>query len=145
MEWVTRAQVHVDRAACAWLIRRFVDPDARFSFVAAPTGRPAGATPFDMRGVALGHHGGRCSFETALIHFGLTADPALEEIGHIVHEADLADEQYDAPTAPGLDVLIRGLSMITRSDQETLTITDRLFDALYEHTRHRLLSGGAPL
>jgi hypothetical protein len=145
MDWVTRAQVHVDRAACAWLIKRFVDPAARFSFVADPADAPAGATPFDMRGAALGHHGGRCSFETALIHFRLTADPALEEIGHIVHEADLADEHYDAPAAPGLDVLIRGLSMTTTGDEETLAITDRLFDALYAHTRQRLLSGGAPL
>ena len=100
MKWATRPGVHVDRAACAWLIRRFIDPAAEFVFPADPAAIPADATPFDMRGAALGHHHGRCSFETALAAFGLDADPALEEIGRIVHEADLADERYDAPAAP---------------------------------------------
>ena len=101
MRWPTRPGVHVDRAACAWLIRRFVDLDAEFIFAADPGAVPAGITPFDMRGAALGHHQGRCSFETALTAFDLTTDPALEEIGRIVHEADLADERYDAPAGPG--------------------------------------------
>ena len=144
MKWATRPGVHVDRAACAWLIRRFVDPDAEFVFAAAPAALPAGATPFDMRGAALGHHRGRCSFETALVSFGLEADPALEEIGRIVHEADLADERYDAPAAAGLDVLIRGLTLTSGSDPDTLTITDRLFDGLYEHTRRQLITGRPP-
>jgi len=135
MKWATRPGIHVDRAACAWLIRRFIDPDADFVFPDDPAAVPAGATPFDMRGAALGHHQGRCSFETALEAFGLTTDPALEEIGHIVHEADLADESYDTPTAPGLDVLIRGLTLTSGSDHDTLT--GWLFDGLYEHSRRR--------
>jgi hypothetical protein len=144
MKWATRPGVHVDRAACAWLIRRFIDPDAEFVFAADPGAIPADATPFDMRGAALGHHQGRCSFETALASFGLDADPTLEEIGHIVHEADLADERYDAPTAAGLDVLIRGLTLSSESDHGTLAITDRLFDGLYEHTRRQLMTGRPP-
>jgi hypothetical protein len=144
MKWATRPGIHVDRAACAWLIRRFVDPDAEFIFAADPTAIPAGATPFDMRSAALGHHEGRCSFETALASFDLEADPALEEIGRIVHEADLADDRYDAPTAAGLDVLIRGLTLTSRSDHDTLVITDRLFDGLYEHTRRQLMTGRPP-
>jgi hypothetical protein len=144
MKWATRPGVHVDRAACAWLIRRFVDTAAEFVFAADLTAVPAGATPFDMRGAVLGHHEGRCSFETALAVFGLEADPALEEIGHIVHEADLADECYDAPAAAGLDVLIRGLSLTSGSDHDTLAITDRLFDGLYEHTRRQLMTGRPP-
>jgi len=144
MIWVTRPGVHVDRTACAWLIRRFVDPDAHFAFANDITAIPARATPFDMRGAALGHHDGRCSFETALIAFDLTADPALEEIGRIVHEADLADERYDAPAAAGLDILIRGLTLTSESDHDTLAITRRLFDALYEHTRQQLLTGRPP-
>ena len=144
MKWATRPGVHVDRAACAWLIRRFIDPDADFVFAADPAAIPAGVTPFDMRGAALGHHQGRCSFETALTSFGLEADLALEEIGRIVHEADLADECYDAPTAVGLDVLIRGLTLTSGSDHDTLTITDRLFDGLYEHTRRQLMTGRPP-
>jgi hypothetical protein len=143
MKWATRPGVHVDRAACAWLIRHFIDPSPEFVFAADPAAAPADATSFDMRGVVLGHHHGCCSFETMLAAFDL-ADPALEEIGHIIHEADLADEQYDAPAAAGLDVLIRGLTLISRSDHDTLTITDKLFDGLYEHTRRQLMTGRPP-
>ena len=144
MKWATRPGVHVDRAACAWLIRRFVDTAAEFVFAADLAAVPAGATPFDMRGAVLGHHQGRCSFEIALELFGLESDPALEEIGQIVHEADLADERYDAPSAAGLDVLIRGLMLTSGSDHDTLAITDRLFDGLYEHTRRQLMTGRPP-
>ena len=144
MKWATRAGVHVDRAACAWLIRRFIDPDAEFLFTADRAATPADATPFDMRGAALGHHQGRCSFESALASFDLTDDPALEEIGRIVHEADLADDRYDAPAATGLDILIRGLTLTSGSDHDTLAITDRLFDGLYEHTRRQLITGRPP-
>jgi len=144
VRWATRTGVHVDRAACAWLILRFIDPDAEFVFPADPAAVPADATPFDMRGATLGHLQGQCSFETALAAFDLTADPALEEIGRIVHEADLADERYDAPAAAGLDILIRGLTLISRSDHDTLAVTHRLFDGLYEHTRRQLLTGRPP-
>ena len=144
MKWATRPGVHVDRAACAWLIRRFIDPGAEFLFLDNPAEVPADATPFDIRGAALGHHHGQCSFETALVSFDLATDPALEEIGRIVHEADLADERYDAPAAPGLDVLIRGLTLTSESDHDTLAVTDRLFDGLYEHTRRQLMTGRPP-
>jgi hypothetical protein len=144
MKWATRANVHVDRAACAWLIRRFIDPGAEFVFLDNLAEVPPGATPFDMRGAALGHHQGQCSFETALASFDLTADPALEEIGRIVHEADLADDRYDAPAAAGLDILIRGLTLTSGSDHDTLAVTDQLFDGLYEHTRRQLMTGRTP-
>jgi hypothetical protein len=144
MKWATRANVHVDRAACAWLIRRFIDLDAEFVFLESLAEIPSGATPFDMRGAALGHHEGQCSFETALASFDLTADPALEEIGRIVHEADLADDRHDAPAAAGLDILIRGLTLTSQSDDATLAVTDKLFDGLYEHTRRQLMTGRTP-
>jgi hypothetical protein len=144
MRWATRPHIHVDRAACAWLIRRFIDPAAEFIFCDNLTAVPDDATPFDMRGAALGHHQGRCSFETILSAHDLTADPALEEIGQLVHEADLTDDRYDAPAAPGLDVLIRGLTLTSASDQETIATTDRLFDGLYEHTRRHLMTGRPP-
>ncbi len=79
-----------------------------------------------------------------LASFGLTAGPVLEEIGRIIHEADLADEHYDAPAAAGLDVLIRGLTLTSGSDHDTLTITDRLLDGLYEYTRRQLMTGRPP-
>ena len=100
MRWATRAGIHIDRAACAWLIRRFVDPAAEFLFVGDPAEVPADATPFDMRGVELGHVGGDCSFETILRRYELT-DPVLWRIAEIVHVADLDDDRFDAPEAPG--------------------------------------------
>jgi hypothetical protein len=142
MRWATRAGVHIDRAACAWLIRRFLDPDAQFVFVSDPDEVPEDATAFDMRGVELSHHGGDCTFETMLRRFGLD-DPVLWDLARIVHEADLGDERYDAPEAPGVDVLLRGLSMIC-ADQEVVAIGGRLFDGLYEHRRRALLFGREP-
>ncbi|MCY0944774.1 MULTISPECIES: chromate resistance protein ChrB domain-containing protein [Streptomyces] len=143
MNWATRAGVHIDRAACAWLIRRHVDAEARFSFVADPADVPADATPFDMRGVSLGHHGGDCSFETILHRYELT-DPILWKLAEIVHEADLADERFDAPEAPGLDAVLRGLSMVCDSDERVLEITGPLFDGLYEYHRRARLNGRSP-
>src|SRR5436305_370254 len=142
MKWATRTGVHVDRAACAWLLRRFVDPDAEFVFVGDPDEVPAGATPFDMRGVELSHHGGDCTFETMLRHFGLD-DPVLWDVARVVHEADLADERFDAPEALGLDVLCRGQSM-NRTDDEVVAVTDPLFDALFEYRRRALMLGRDP-
>jgi hypothetical protein len=142
MRWATRVQIHIDRAACAWLIRRCVDPAAEFVFVADPAEVPPDATPFDMRGVALGHHGGDCSFETILRRHDLT-DPVLWKIAQIVHEADLDDERYDAPEAAGLDVVLRGLSMICNDDR-ILVLTGPLFDGLYEYYHRALLLGREP-
>ncbi|MFG2028067.1 chromate resistance protein ChrB domain-containing protein [Streptomyces sp. NPDC048825] len=143
MKWATRAGIHIDRAACAWLIRRFVDPEAEFVFVTDPAEVPSDATPFDMRGVELGHHHGDCSFETILRRYDLATDPALNRIAEIVHEADLDDERFDAPEAPGLDVVLRGLSM-TGDDDHTLTVTKPLFDGLYEYYRRATLLGREP-
>jgi hypothetical protein len=142
VRWATRAGCHVDRAACAWLIRRAVDPGAVFVFVDDPDEVPADATSFDMRGAELSHHGGECSFETVLRRFGLD-DPVLWDIARIVHEADLDDERFDAPEAPGLDVLCRGLSMVL-DDAAMLAATGPLFDGLYEYRRRALLLGRDP-
>jgi hypothetical protein len=142
MKWATRAGIHIDRAACAWLIRREIDPDAEFVFLTDPADLSPDATPFDMRGVELGHHGSDCSFETILRRYELT-DPVLRRIAEIIHEADLDDERYDAPEAPGLDVILRGLSM-TGTDEETLAVTKPMFDALYEYYRRQNLLGREP-
>jgi len=142
MKWATRAGCHVDRAACAWLIRRFVDPAAVFVFVGDPDEVPADATAFDMPGAELSHHGGDCSFETVLARFELD-DPVLWDIAKIVHEADLEDERFDAPEARGLDVLCRGLSMILE-DETMLSAARPLFDGLYEYRRRALLAGRDP-
>ncbi len=142
MRWATRAGAHIDRAACAWLIRRFLDPEAEFIFVGDPTDVPADATPFDMRGVELSHHGGDCTFETILRRYDL-ADPVLWRIAEAVHEADLDDQRYDAPEATGLDVILRGLSLVC-SDEQTLAVAGPVFDGLYEFFRRQLLTGREP-
>jgi hypothetical protein len=136
MRWVTRAGCHIDRAACGWLIRRFIDADAEFTFVSDPADAPVDATPFDMRGADLSHHGSDCTFETMLRRYALD-DPSLHAIARIVHEADLGDERYDAPEAPGLDVLVRGLAML-HADEQVLALTTPLFDGLYAAVRARV-------
>src|SRR4249920_2930203 len=113
--------MHVDRAGCAWLIHRFIDGEATFVFVDDPDDVPADATPFDMRGVELTHHGDDCTFETMLRRFELD-DPALWDVARIVHEADLGDELFDAPEAAGLDVICRGLSTVA-DDEHNLVVT----------------------
>lgn len=131
MLWVTRPRPHIDRTACAWLIRRFIDPAAEFAFAPdAEAARALGGTPFDMRGVELGHHGGRCSFETFLAHYDL-ADPTLHEIAAMVHDADLDDDGFGSPEAPGLDAVIRGMGFVTPDDHELLRLTERIYDGLY--------------
>jgi len=142
VRWATRAGVHIDRAACAWLIRRFLDPQAEFVFVDDASRVPQDATPFDMRGVELSHHGGDCTFETILRRYDLT-DPVLWRMAEAVHEADLDDGRYDAPEAPGLDRILRGLSMVG-SDEQTLAVSKPLSDGLYELHRRSLLLGREP-
>ena len=139
--------VHIDRAACAWLIRRFIDPEAQFVFVTDPEHVPDDAVAFDVRGAQLSHHVGEngaedCSFETILRRYDLT-DPVLWHLAHLVHEADLDDERYDAPEARGLDTLTRGLSMIA-SDEQVLETTALIFDGLYEFHRRAILLGREP-
>jgi hypothetical protein len=132
MKWATRRHCHVDRAACAWLIRRFIDADAEFVFVDDPDEVPADATPFDMRGAELSHHGGNCTFEAFLGRYGLD-EPALRAIARIVHEADLGDGRFDAAEAPGLEAVIAGLALV-RSDDELLQIAAEVFEGLYAST-----------
>ena len=147
MKWATRQGVHIDRAACAWLIQRFVDTEAEFVFLSDAMPPPAGATPFDVPGADLAHHSNdegavNCSFETILVRYDLT-DPVLWRVAAGVHEADLDDERYDAPEARGLDMVLRGLSMIC-DDARVLAVTGPVFDGLYEYHRRALLLGREP-
>lgn len=146
MRWATRAGIHIDRASTAWLLRRFVDPEAEFVFLADPADLPDDATPFDMRGVDYGHREGpegeECTFETVLRRHDLD-DPVLWRIAAIVHEADLEDDRFDAPEAAGLDVVLRGLSM-TQDDDTILALTGPVFDGLYDYYRRSLLLGRSP-
>jgi len=135
MRWVTRAGMHVDRTACAWLIRTYIDPDAEFTFVGDVDELPDDATPFDVPGQPFSHHDGACTFEVLLGHHGLS-DPALAELGRIVHEADIEDERYDAPEAPGLDAIIRGIGL-RLDDDGLLAASGPIYDGLLATIRSR--------
>ena len=128
MRWVTRANCHVDRTACAWLIRRFVDPEAEFVFITDPSRLPLDATPFDIPGQPFSHHDGDSTFEVMVRHYGLD-EPGLAALGRIVHEADIEDERYDAPEAPGLDAIMRGLGALL-DDHRLLEASSTIYDGL---------------
>jgi hypothetical protein len=131
MKWVTWENVAVDRMACAWLIKRFIDPQAEFIFI--PAGYkplPEGALPFDIPGAAYSHHRGRCTFYTLLREFNLK-DPILQRIAQIVDEADVVQEAAVEPAAPGLDLLCRGLRRISPDDASALAHGALIYEALY--------------
>jgi hypothetical protein len=120
--------MHVDRTACAWLIRTYIDAAAKFVFVTDIDQLPDDATPFDIAGQPFSHHNGACTFEVLLAHYGLT-EPGLAALGRIVHEADIEDERYDAPEAAGLDAIIRGMGR-GLDDHALLAATAPIYDGL---------------
>ena len=143
MKWVTRARPKVDRVACPWLIRRFVDPAAEFLYVPAEeveaTARREGAIPFDVPGADLGHHGDRCSFDAIIRTYGLT-EPALLRLAVIVRGAD-TDAKHLAPEAPGLEAIATGFHLAYQDDHEQLERELPVYDALYAYCRERVASG----
>lgn len=136
--WATRRGCHVDRTACVWLIRRFVDREARFFYFGDTSEVPEGAELFDVVGARLSHHGEDCSFETFLKEYGLN-DPVLLEIAEIVHDADLLDEKYGRPESEGLDAIIRGMQLTLPDDEILTRHTDTLFDGLYAYLGREVL------
>lgn len=127
--WVTRPRPHVDRIASAWLIKRFVDPEAEFVF-APPDQIPGDAIPFDMAGVDFGHQGEDCTFETLLRRTGLR-DRKLAILAEIVHEADIKDQKFAREEARGIDLALRALLSAIKDDHEALAHGMTLFDGLY--------------
>ncbi|MBA2440955.1 MAG: chromate resistance protein [Rubrobacter sp.] len=138
MLWATRRGCHVDRTACVWLVRRFVDGDASFSFFDDPAQAPEDAELFDVLGARLSHRGEDCSFETFLKEYEL-ADPVLGEIAEIVHDADLMDEKYGRAESEGLDAIVRGMQLSMADDHELTRHTDALFDGLYAYLKREVL------
>ena len=128
--WVTRPRPGVDRMASAWLITRFIDPQARFVFAASPESAPRGALPFDMFGVEFSHHGDRCTFETLCAMFDIN-DRAAARVGTLVHDLDLKDERYNAPETATLGALIDGLQLSIADDHALLTQGMSLFESLH--------------
>lgn len=127
--WVTRPRPHVDRIGSAWLIKRFIDPDAEFVF-APSKDFPPDAIPFDTAGVEFGHQGEDCTFETLVKRLG-QRDRRLTHLAEIVHEVDLKDQKFPRDEARGVDLAIRGLLATFKDDQEVLTHGMVLFDGLY--------------
>jgi hypothetical protein len=138
MLWVTRSHVHVDRVACPWLIRRFVDNEAEFMFVPAKEVKQVAtdydAIPFDVPGVELGHHEGRCSFESIVLKYELK-DPALLRLGKIVHAADVAADIDKDPIARGLEAIAVGFGLRFPDDEENLDNQFEVYDSLYAWCR----------
>jgi hypothetical protein len=135
--WVTRQGVHVDRIACAWLIRRFVDADAKFKFVAGKNYRPEpGELRFDMFEAEYTHEGDRCSFEVMLERFGLR-DAALTAIAELVHDIDMKDSKFEREETAGLAHLIIGLCKSEREDETRIARGGQLFDYFYDYFRRK--------
>ena len=131
MKWVTWENIGVDRMACAWLIRRWIDPEAEFSFI--PMGEnslPEEGEPFDIPGARYSHHGGHCTFY-ALLKEHKISDPVLSRIAQIVDEADDIQEVTVEPAALGLDLVCRGLRRISKDDFEALEHGRLIYEALY--------------
>ena len=134
--WVTRRNIHIDRIATGWAIRRFVDPRARFRFVDPKEPPRKGEIRFDMVGGDFSHEGDRCTFETLVARAGLT-DRALAEVGEIVHDIDLKDEKFGRPEAPGIERLVTGLALANPEDDTRLERGLVLFDELYRSFRRK--------
>ena len=133
--WITRPRPHIDRIASAWLIKRFIDPDAEFVF-AAPADFPEDAIPFDAPGVELSHQGEDCTFET-LMKGARLRDRRLVRLAELVHEADLRDGKYPHEEARGIDVAIRALLAASADDHQVLAQGMTLFEGLYATTTSR--------
>jgi hypothetical protein len=138
MQWITRSHVHVDRVACPWLITRFIDSDAEFLFVPKTevdlVAKATGAIPFDAPGVELGHHDGRCSFESIILKYDLK-EPGLLRLAKIVHAADVSEDIDSDPIARGLEAIANGYSLRFPDDLENLEAQFEVYDALYAWCR----------
>ena len=135
MKWITRKNANVDRVACPWLIKKFIDRDPEFLYV--PTeevmavAEREGATPYDIKGVELGHVDGRCSFESIIVKYDLK-DPALDRLAQIVHGADVSADVNNCPEAAGLYAIAHGFALVHGDDDRSkIELETPMYDALY--------------
>jgi hypothetical protein len=145
MKWITRSHVHVDRVACPWLVKRFIDNEAEFLFVPKnqieKVTAETGAIPFDAPGVELGHGSdGRCSFESIILKYDLK-EPGLLRMAQIVHAADVAVDIDKDPIARGLEAIASGYSLRYPEDEENLARQFEVYDALYAWCRLQVAKG----
>jgi hypothetical protein len=146
MKWITRERVKVDRVACPWLIRKFVDPKAEFFFVPASQvpeeARRLNATPFDVKDVELGHHGKECSFEAILKKYDLNGDRALVLLGKIVNGADTDNTLWNQPEGPGLEAVAEGFRHLGFKDDRELNSAEWIvYEALYAYCQEMVRQG----
>jgi len=139
LKWVTRKNANVDRVACPWLIRKFVDPEAEFLYVPAEdvmaTAEREGAIPYDVKDVELGHVDGRCSFESIIVKYEIK-DPALDRLAKIVHGADVSADRDIVPEAAGLYAIANGFALVHgEDDHEKIRLETPMYDALYAWCR----------
>src|SRR5687768_12138360 len=145
MKWVTREHVKVDRVACPWLIKKYVDPEAEFLFVPADKvleiAASEEAVPFDIPGVELGHHEGKCSFEAIVAKYGIE-DPAIRLLAEIVHGADVSHDLYGRPEAPGLKAIAEGFRFLGLKDDHAILDKEMVvYDALYGYCQGKVTQG----
>jgi len=148
MKWITREKVKVDRVACPWLIKKFVDPHAEFLFVPADqvteVAQREHATPYDVPNVELGHHGQECSFEAILKKYRLTGDPALVLLGKIVNGADTENALWHQPEGAGLNAIAEGFRHLGFPDDHAINAAEWIvYDALYAYAQ-QMVKGGKP-
>jgi hypothetical protein len=135
--WVTRQGVYVDRIASAWLIRRFIDPQAQFKFVSGKGYRPqAGELRFDMFEAEFTHEGDKCTFEV-LLERGALKDPALRAIAEIIHDIDLKDDKFGRTEVAGIRTLVEGISIATEDDSERIARGTEVFNSLYDYFKKK--------
>lgn len=142
MKWITRERVKVDRVACPWLIKKFVDPEAEFLFVPPEqvhvVAEREEAIPYDVPNVELGHHEGKCSFEAIVSKYRIE-DPAILLLSKIVHGADVAEDFYGQPEAAGLEAIAEGFRHLDlKDDHEVLAKEFIVYDALYAYCREEV-------
>lgn len=143
MKWVTRERVKVDRVACPWLIKKFVDPGAEFLFVPKESvlevAEREKAIPFDVPGVELGHHKGKCSFE-AIVEKYRIEDQAIHLLAKIVHGADVIQDLYGRPEAAGLKAIAEGFQHLgLKDDHDILAKESIVYDALYAYRQQKVI------
>jgi hypothetical protein len=146
MNWVTRERVKVDRVACPWLIRKFIDPQAQFLFVpedqVMEVARREGATPFDVKGVEFGHHGKGCSFDALVKKHQLDRDPAIVLLAKIVNGADTDNTLWNQPEAAGLNAIAEGFRHLGfKNDLQVIAAESIVYDALYAYCQEMVRRG----
>lgn len=136
MKWVTRENANVDRIACPWLIRRFIDPEAEFLFVpreeVLTVAETEGANSYDAPGARYTHRDGKCSFDVLVEEFDLSGDPALVRLAEVVHAADVSEDRQTSPEGPGLYAIAHGFALLHgTADHKKIDLETPMYDALY--------------